>query len=130
MAKRKRIEHHPIIKAFGATLRIERKRRGLSQQDLAFKAGVNVGYVGKLERGESAVGLDLIARLADTLDVAPEKLLSGQRLSGDDSLAKAGADLLDKVQRLIRRSDLAAIHSLMVVVSLMDGALARNLKTS
>jgi transcriptional regulator with XRE-family HTH domain len=128
MPKRKRIEHHPIIKTFAARLREERKRHGLSQQELAFKAGVNVGYVGKLERGESAVGLDLIARLADTLGITPETLVAGHQ-PPEAPLTRASADLLSRVQHLIKRSDLAAIQSLLVVVSLMDGGLARNLKS-
>jgi transcriptional regulator with XRE-family HTH domain len=100
-----------------------RNERGLSQQALAHRAHVNVGYIGQLERGESSVGIDLLARLAETLGVTPAQLIEG---AGETvSAAELEQELRAKVQRLLGRRDQAAVQALGVVVGLMDNALAR-----
>ena len=50
-------------------LRRIRVRRGLSQERLAFDAGVDRSYVGGLERREENPTIDLLDRLARTLSV-------------------------------------------------------------
>jgi transcriptional regulator with XRE-family HTH domain len=75
-------------------LRRIRVRRGLSQERLAFDAGVDRSYVGGLERQEENPTVDILDRLARTLSVPiselfvepakgstpPEPLKSGRRL--------------------------------------------------
>lgn len=53
----------------GAALRAWRRRRGLSQQSLAAKAGVSQRHVSFLESGRSHPSEDMIERLADCLEV-------------------------------------------------------------
>jgi len=50
-------------------LRRIRVRRGLSQERLAFDAGVDRSYVGGLEREEENPTVDILDRLAWTLSV-------------------------------------------------------------
>jgi len=50
-------------------LRRIRVRRGVSQERLAFDAGVDRSYVGGLEREEQNPTVDLLDRLAQTLSV-------------------------------------------------------------
>jgi transcriptional regulator with XRE-family HTH domain len=50
-------------------LRRIRVRRGLSQERLAFDAGVDRSYVGGLERSEENPTVDVLDRLARTLAV-------------------------------------------------------------
>ena len=50
-------------------LRRLRVKRGLSQEKLAFDAGVDRSYVGSLERREENPTVDLLDRLAKTLSV-------------------------------------------------------------
>jgi transcriptional regulator with XRE-family HTH domain len=50
-------------------LRRIRVRRGLSQERLAFDAGVDRSYVGGLERREENPTVDILDRLARTLSV-------------------------------------------------------------
>jgi len=56
-------------------LRRLRKAKGLSQDALAFEAGINRTYIGGVERGERNVSLDNIVRLAAALGVTPAELL-------------------------------------------------------
>jgi transcriptional regulator with XRE-family HTH domain len=56
-------------------LRRIRVRRGLSQERLAFDAGVDRSYVGGLERQEENPTVDILDRLARTLSVPIADLL-------------------------------------------------------
>jgi DNA-binding XRE family transcriptional regulator len=55
-----------------ANLRRLRHANGISQEDLAYEAGVNRTYVSKLEKGISYPGLEIIAKLATVLEVERE----------------------------------------------------------
>lgn len=48
---------------------------GLSQEELAHRAGIDRTYVSSLERCVYAAGIDLVARLAKELGVEPDELL-------------------------------------------------------
>ncbi len=59
-------------------LRRLRRARGLSQEELAGRAGLNRNYVGMIEREENAATVDVLERLAEVLGVrAPDLLLDG-----------------------------------------------------
>jgi len=54
----------------GARIREIRKRRKLSQEMLAERAGISAQYVSNIERGKENPTLDLLLRLADALKVS------------------------------------------------------------
>src|ERR1039457_2055907 len=56
-------------------LRRLRTERGYSQEALAYEAGVNRTYMSKLEKGGSFVGLELMVKLANVLQVEPADFL-------------------------------------------------------
>jgi transcriptional regulator with XRE-family HTH domain len=64
-----------LREAFALNLRRLRHEKGLSQETLAYEAGVNRTYMSRLERGASYVGLEIIGKLADVLDVEPAEFL-------------------------------------------------------
>ena len=59
-------------------LRVLRKQKGLSQEELAFQAGINRNYVGQIEREEKSPTVDMIEKLASSLGMSPELLLVRQ----------------------------------------------------
>jgi transcriptional regulator with XRE-family HTH domain len=61
--------------AFAANLRRLRYAKNLSQEELADAAEINRTYISKLETGASYVGLEIIGRLADALEVEAADLL-------------------------------------------------------
>lgn len=63
-----------IEKKFGLRVRELRQIKGLSQEDLAFKAGVHRTYLGGIERGERNPALKNIANIAKALDVSLSEL--------------------------------------------------------
>ena len=66
-----------ILKKFGETIRRERKRQGLSQEELAFESGLHRTYISSVERGERNVTLLSIQRIARALKVRPGELVNG-----------------------------------------------------
>lgn len=58
-----------ILEKFGLKVREERLKAGLSQEELADKAGLHRTYVGMIERAEKNVTLRNIAKIAKALDV-------------------------------------------------------------
>jgi transcriptional regulator with XRE-family HTH domain len=57
-------------------LRVLRKQKGLTQEDLAFQAGINRNYVGQIEREEKSPTVDVIEKLSGSLGVSPAAMLS------------------------------------------------------
>lgn len=75
----------------GRNVREWRKRRGLSQEQLALDADMKRSYVSDLERGTRNPTIKAIARLAAALSVEPEVLVrSSQSDARPDPTA--GAD--------------------------------------
>jgi transcriptional regulator with XRE-family HTH domain len=64
-----------LRQSFATNLRQLRHAKGISQEDLAYRAGVNRAYMSKLEKEASYPGLEIIAKLATALEVEPAELL-------------------------------------------------------
>lgn len=64
---------------FAVNLRSRRKTLGLSQEELAHRAGIDRTYVSALERCVYAASIDMIETLSDVLGVEPAELLSRRK---------------------------------------------------
>jgi transcriptional regulator with XRE-family HTH domain len=67
----------PVLKRFGLRVRELRLAAGLSQEQLAERAGLHRTYIGGIERGERNVAILNIVRLARALKVRPSELFHG-----------------------------------------------------
>lgn len=65
-----------LRKQFGEKVREMRKKLGLSQEELGFKANIHRTYIGAIERGEQNVSLDNIGKLAKTLRIKLSELFN------------------------------------------------------
>jgi transcriptional regulator with XRE-family HTH domain len=70
-----------VRKVFARNLRHLRKVRNLSQEELAYEAGIDRTYVSALERQIYSVSIDTLAKLAKVLQVDPSELLVQTRKS-------------------------------------------------
>ena len=52
-----------------------RKGAGITQEELAFKAGIDRTYASQIERSVANPSLGIICQIADALDCKPEELL-------------------------------------------------------
>ena len=62
--------------AFGAYLRSLRQKNGLSQEELAHRAGIHVTYLSGIERGKRNPSLKNILRIAVALSVPLRELFT------------------------------------------------------
>ena len=58
----------PALVAFGAAVRVARTLRGISQEELAHRCGVDRSYLGAIERGEQHSGLLHLVRISVALE--------------------------------------------------------------
>lgn len=61
---------------FATNLRRIRNAKGLSQDDLAYDAGMSRSYLSQLEKGVFYASLKIIEKLAATLEVEPAEFLT------------------------------------------------------
>lgn len=83
-----------IAQLVGERIRFFRKGYGLSQEQLAFKAGLNPSYMGQVERGEKSPTIDSLEKIATALDVTLEDLCSFEY---ERSLKSSDSTFIDKI---------------------------------
>lgn len=66
-----------VAEKFSENLLIQRRRTGLSQEELGFAASLHRTEIGQLEGGHRLPRIDTLLRLAGALNVAPAVLLAG-----------------------------------------------------
>lgn len=66
-----------LLEKFGQKVREERLKQGLSQEELAAKAGVHRTYIGMIERAEKNITLSNIAKVAQALGLSVSELTEG-----------------------------------------------------
>jgi len=65
-----------LLKALGQRIREMRTEQGFSQESFADKCGVHRTFMGTIERGESNLSFQNIAKVAATLGVSLSQLFS------------------------------------------------------
>ncbi|OGK38786.1 transcriptional regulator [Candidatus Roizmanbacteria bacterium RIFCSPHIGHO2_12_FULL_42_10] len=61
---------------FGEKMRQIRKQKKISQEELAFRAGLHRTYISDVERGFRNISIENIEKLAKALNVNIDKLIS------------------------------------------------------
>jgi transcriptional regulator with XRE-family HTH domain len=125
MAKRKRrIEHAEIVRLFAARLRELRHSRGLTQAELARQAHVTTSYIGRLEAGGAAPGIDLLDRLAKALGTTGQDLLP--TTPSPDTLAVLREQAQRLFSSLLQAADRETLLMLNPLLARLDESLHRS----
>lgn len=64
-----------IKEKFGNRLKALRKEKGLSQEELAERSGLNRPYISGIEKGKRNVSLEVMEKLAEALGVGMGELI-------------------------------------------------------
>lgn len=99
-------------KLIGSRIKLARKRNDMTQEKLAERLDVSVGYVSQVERGITKVSLDLLASISDILEcdisefvsdasVASEKYLSCEISQAYDHLSNKERKLIYGIIQLL-----------------------------
>ncbi|MDX9924435.1 MAG: helix-turn-helix transcriptional regulator [Ignavibacteriaceae bacterium] len=65
-----------VLIKFGKKVRELRKKKNLSQEQLAFKANLHRTYIGMIERAEKNITLNNIEKIANALGITIKELFS------------------------------------------------------
>ncbi len=68
-------QHAAIMKKFGKRVKLIRKKRDISQSQLAEKCEIHYTYLSSLERGHRNVSLVIIHKLCRALNCSPNDLI-------------------------------------------------------
>jgi len=71
------MDKEPALIFLGKKLRGLREEKGLSQEDLAFQAGLDRTYIGGVERGERNFTILSALKISGTLGVSLSQVLKG-----------------------------------------------------
>ncbi|MBR1425364.1 helix-turn-helix transcriptional regulator [bacterium] len=63
-----------VLKQIGLNFKLERIRKGLSQEGFAEVANVHTSYIGKIERGEQNLTVKKIIDIANSLEMPISKV--------------------------------------------------------
>src|SRR5580700_478658 len=83
-----------VKKPFGAAVRAWRGRLGISQEELAGRAGLHRTYICDVERGARNVSLESIEKLAHALEIPTARLFSGDPATGEPGAPGLGGETL------------------------------------
>ena len=81
----------------GSRIKQARLARNMTQEDLADKIDISVGFLSRVERGNSHINLKRLNQLCDLLDVSEGYLLNGASSSSENYLDKEFTDLIKSV---------------------------------
>lgn len=70
---------------FARNLRALRQARGLSQEELAHRAGIDRTYVSSLERCVYSASIDVVDQLAQVLEVEAGDLLAQSKVAASNN---------------------------------------------
>lgn len=104
------------FKLIGKRIQSARKQARLTQEALAEKLGVSVGYVSQIERGITKVNLETLFAVCTILSRDPGELLTGAFGGSGEYLEAEFADKFRKLDARQRK----------VVLTLIEALLAEN----
>ena len=87
-------------KMIGGRIQKFRKERGMTQEALAERLDVSVGYISQVERGITKISLDLLGAISSALGCDVAALVSGSAVAGSDYLSD---ELAQKIAALSPR---------------------------
>ena len=84
-------------KLIGARIKSIRKNKGITQNVLAEKLDVSVGYVSQVERGITKISLDLLGAIASILNCDISSLITESSIKCDNYIAN---ELMAEINKL------------------------------
>lgn len=93
---------------FGENVAVARKKKGLSQDELAKKVGTIAVTIGRYERNEIKPSIDIATKIADALDVSLDYLVG----SSNSILEKALVKKITDIQKL-PDEDKVCVHKIL-----------------
>lgn len=111
------------FKEIGRQIRFNRLRRGLTQEQLAERAGFSVPYISHIERAAKRPSLEALVRIAAALDLTLDRLLAGNQPAEREAY-------YPEVQALLADCTMAERRILRDMAAAMKESLRRNFEVA
>lgn len=102
-------------KLIGKRIKSERVKRGMTQEKLAEKLDVSIGYVSQVERGITKISLDLLGAISSILECDLAPLVAGCAVGCESYMA-------DELMREIAKLDNRKRNLVLEFVHLLEQA--------
>lgn len=103
-------------KDVGRRVRYFRRKRGITQEQLAFEVNTSAAYLSNIERAVKKPSLQKLLQIADALDISIEDLIS----STEDSQYKP-PDTFEKLVHMCSESDRKRlVNNLFEIISILE----------
>ena len=70
------MKREELTKNIGTNIRKCRLKKDISQESLAFSAGIHPAYIGRLERGEKCPTIDTLYKICSALEISVCEILN------------------------------------------------------
>jgi transcriptional regulator with XRE-family HTH domain len=111
----------PDDKLFGARLKEIRKRRGVTQVDLARRLGIHQSLISQYERGSVRLHGALIVRFAQALQARPDEILAPETTPP----AENGHTLDRRFVKRLQKIDKLSAHQKKILLGTIDAFLSK-----
>ncbi len=85
-----------ILDALGSKIQIIREKRGLTQEELGDRAGLNAKYVSSIERGQKNATIKTLVKIANGLGIELYELFLFAEEPDSEKAVKAGINAMLK----------------------------------
>jgi len=102
-------------------LKIARKAKGFSQQNLAERIGAHLTHINRVETGKCSPSIDLVAKIANALGVSVDSLIS-ENSEGIKDVHIEDKDLAERLRLL----ETLEKHERDALITVMDGLLTKH----
>ncbi|WP_145151789.1 helix-turn-helix domain-containing protein [Paenibacillus xylanexedens] len=96
----------------GKKIRLYRKAKKLTQEELGEQLRIDQSYLGRIERGEVNITIETLDKIAMSLDILPSQLLEDEKRN---VMNKTKAEMLDKIDTTLlslSSKELEVVHRL------------------
>ncbi|WP_264737341.1 helix-turn-helix domain-containing protein [Cytobacillus firmus] len=101
-----------FLSLVGNKVRVVRKSKELTQEELAEKCGLQYTYIGGIERGERNVSLQTLEKLAEGLNVHPYELLMFGEIDPPNYEKKAQIEIFNSLLLDRDQLEILSIHKI------------------
>lgn len=94
-----------LLQMIGIRIKQVRKKKGLTQEELAEKAGINASYMGTVERGERNISIETLEKIIRGLDMTPSDFFQFHEIN-IENLTNDNHHILEVVKSLLHNRSL------------------------
>lgn len=106
-----------ILKQFGEWVRELRKAQGLSQEELAERAGLHYTYIGGVERGERNLSLKSIEKIVSALRIDIRDLFVHRTPKKADGESNK---IISDIDNILSSKDVATLRLIRMLTNVID----------